>query len=191
MVGSGAQQFAGLALDSFESVGDTGGTAGVRGQERRFGAGDQVEVPVSAGLGHDVDGDRQPRAAHGAGLHGDLRAEVGAAGIAHRGHSALERGFHMGHGVVELEGERVVEVRGRRRSGTGQVDVAVDDPGQDRPARAVDEFVVGVVRSLSSLRHRGDPSAVDDDIAGAGQESGAVEDRGVGKDCDHGRAPHR
>src|SRR5699024_8300119 len=84
------------------------GTAGVRGQERRFGSGDQVEVPVSAGLGHDVDGDRQPRAAHGAGLDGDLRAEVGSSGIADRGHPALERGFHMGHGIVELKGERVV-----------------------------------------------------------------------------------
>ena len=42
---------------SFESVDDAGGPAGVRGQERRFGAGDEMEVPMPAGLGHDIDGD--------------------------------------------------------------------------------------------------------------------------------------
>ncbi|SII95644.1 Uncharacterised protein [Mycobacteroides abscessus subsp. abscessus] len=190
VVGSRPQQLPGLAPDPVDAVGDAGGPSRVRGEERGVGAGDEVEVPVPAGLGHDRHGDRHPRSPDDAGIDGDLGAEVGPACVAHGRHPARERLLHVTDGGVERQREGVVEGRGAGRAGAHEVDVAVDDPGDEGALRAVDEGVRGVVGALPRLGDRRDPPTVDDDVTTARDEPGPVEDLRIREHCDHRQSPH-
>ena len=148
-------------------------------------------VGVAAGLAED--GDRQPQvgAVDQALRGGHLHAQVRPAGIAHRGDAEIEGPLQIPLGRIELVGERLLRQLERIRPGHGGVDVAVDEPRQDRVAGEVVGLIGGNVGLPAVAQHIGDHPVRDHQIRRDRIAPGAVEDPCPGQQHAHGSRPCR
>ena len=132
---------------------------------------------MTAGLADHRQRDLQARAGNEAVLLRALDAEVGAAGVAHAGDAYAERRRHVRGGLEELVRERalddapVVDVTER------QVDVAVEQSRQQRPAGDVDALV-----AVEAAANLDDATARDGDVGRRGIGTATVEDQAASQD---------
>ena len=148
-------------------------------------------VPVAARHGERAPSGDDPRPGEQAALHragelGDAEAAEVADGRDARGEMALRvhRALDRAEGSVEL-----APFRGEvARAVEAQMDVAVDQPGRERAAGAVD-VVVGLLRGARRPRVRTDPAdpVAVDEHAVLGPDAASVEQRDV-RDVGRGHA---
>jgi hypothetical protein len=153
------------------------GYARVPAQQRDHHARREPIVAMTAGLADHRQRDLQARAGDEAVLLRPLDAKVGAAGVAHAGDAHAERRRHVACCLEELVRERplddapVVDVTQR------QVDVAVEQPRQQRPAGDVDAVVA--IEAAANLH---DAAALDGDVGRRRICAATVEDQATAKD---------
>ena len=129
-------------------------------------------VVVAGGLAEHRDRDLHPRADQQAVVHRHAEPRVGATRVAHRRDAEPDRGQQVRRRLVEAVGERpvldrelVVLIR------AGQVHVGVEQPRQQRLARAVDALVA--VEPRADLD---DLPVLDHDVGVGERRHRAVED---------------
>ncbi len=143
---------------------------------------------MAAGLAEGADGDEHPRTGEEAGVDRHADAGGGAGRVAHRREACFEgelRGTHCAH---QLEGRRrrqltsEIETFAQR----SEMDVAVDEAGQQREAGGVDRF--RIARHLGSVAFPGlcdSPVLDDDDRISHHFTGGGIKEGVAGDGADH------
>lgn len=133
-------------------------------------------VPVAARLREHPDGDLHPRTGNQSGLDRRLDAQVGTANIADRGGAGAERRTQVLGGLVEAQRERRLGMTPKVDVADGDMDVTVEETGQDRQPRNVD-----LVVSVQSRADVANQSVLNDDVGFAKWRAGAIEEPAAAK----------
>ena len=159
-VGPHPDELTDLAAGLVRPVDEPGWPARVADHERDLRPGRIPVVAVAAGLGQHDERDLQPRAQEQPVVHRLLDPEVGAAGVADARDPRPERRLEVPAGLVELARERLLDGRPQVDIADRDVNVAIEQSRQDRPALDVDRLVAVQTRADAH-----DPAVLDRDVA--------------------------
>ena len=165
-VGAGPDELADPLAHLVRPVHEPAGPTRVGDEEGGVGPADAPVVAVPAGLAEHDDRDLHARARDHPALDRLLDALVGAAGVAHAGDADVQRLLEVRRRLVELQAERRLDEPHLARRVHHDVHVAVEEPGREVPAGAVDRLV-----PVEPGPHVDDPAVLDDDV-GLGRPPG-------------------
>jgi hypothetical protein len=180
-VGPVADHLAHLAAHLVGRVDDRVGQPGVAREQLQEVARRHPAVAVAAGLRDHRQRDLHPRTADEAVLERPLEPQVGAAGVADGGDADGQRRLEVGDRLVEAVGERRLGHPPDVDVAQHDVDVAVEQPGQERRARHVDRLV-----AVEPGPDVDDAPLLDGHVAVGEGGAGAVEHPAPGEDGAHG-----
>ena len=187
LVGALAQMLAHRLADGIDPVGHLRDRPVVGGAAAGLEAGLLAHVAVAAGLAQRLAREEDPGARDQAALHRHGEAEVGAAGVAHRGEAPPERALQAVPRLLVEQRRRNVLDRGHVDLDEERVEVGVDQPRHERAAAAGDacrlsrraDRAVGDLPDPAVFHHHGrvlarlrrdpveDPASLEDDRHGA------------------------
>ena len=170
-------QLADLAPDLVGPVHDARRPARMRTHERDDAARRIPVVAVTAGLAEHDDRDLEAGPRQGSVRDGLLDPEVGATGIASRRDPDLERSPEVLRSLVELGGERPLRPGPEIDVRHADMDVAIEEPGQDRPIADV-----GLHVAVEAAAQPDDPAILKSDVGRCRVAPGAVEDAPAAQD---------
>jgi hypothetical protein len=158
------------------AVDDGVGQSGVALDEVHAVARDRPGVAMAAGLADHRQADLHPGSVDQPLVDGALDAQVGAAGVAHGGDPGAQRGLQVVDRLEEHVAERGVQVAQLVHVADHDVDVAVEEPRQQRLAAQVHPPVC--VEPATDLH---DPAVGHHHVSLGRRGAGAVEDPGAGE----------
>lgn len=163
-LGSRTQYLPDLLAYVLRAIAAAVGVAGVWLEQVELVARRHPAVAVSARDGQGANGDLHTRSRYDAPLDRRFHVRVGAAGVAHGRNARVERAAHVVDGLVEVERERSRQHRGDVEALYHQVDVRVDEAGQDIATARVDARDRAVRRHQARRRtYRADMVALNED----------------------------
>jgi hypothetical protein len=169
-VGSHPNELTNLLPDLVRTVDEARRTAGMVDHERHRRARRVPVVAVAARLAEHDQRDLHPRPEEQALVDRLLDAEVSAAGVADARDPGPERVGQVAPGLVELARERPLDGAPEVDVADRDVDIAVEESGQDRPALEIEILV-----PVEARADRDDPPLLDGDVGGGRGGTGAVE----------------
>ena len=140
---------------------------------------------MPAGDAEDGDANLQAWTGDETELDGPLDAQVRAAAIAHGGYAGVQRLAHVLGRAVEAQREGIVEALHEAAQLEHDVDVGVDEAGQDGLAAGVDFLIGAGRRPMADVPN---PLAFDAQPTAPRRRARAIDDRAI---VDHRAARHR